>query len=80
MRTLVNENTYIKECNKSIDSMYDKSDKEYKGILFDDSIYSDDIINNIIKRLNIKYNIEIKLSRKKGRPKTGYISYSSISW
>ena len=80
LRSKVGHVTHIAGVCKSIMSMTGKPSSAPKGIALSDDVYNPNLIDRIVKSIELRGNVKLTLKKSRGRQPPGYIRYSSISW
>lgn len=80
LRSKVGHQTHIEGVCKSIMSMTGKPSSAPKGIALSDDVYNPNLIDRIVKYIELRGKLKLTLKKSRGIQPRGYIRYSSISW
>ena len=79
-RTKVGGDMYVESAQCLWGSLYDHNEHESKGVSFNKDVYTETMLNNIIRKVESETNTKIKMSKFRGRQVAGYIRFKSIRW
>jgi hypothetical protein len=86
LRSIPESSTYIQGCQRSVTTNYDRSSRKYSGLHFSHEVYDEELIRDILARvqaivtLEIASNVTIAIHKAKGKQPKGYLKFSSITW
>ena len=79
-RSIPGDPSYIEGCQRSVTTNYDGSTKQYAGLHFSHEVYSEELIGEILARVESVCDVKITTNKAKGRQPKGYIKFASITW
>jgi hypothetical protein len=79
-RTQEGHPSNVPNCQRSLMSMYDASDKGYKGILFNRETFTQETIDEMMREVERECEVTLKLTKSRGSQPSEYIRLSSVSW
>ena len=79
-RTEVGGDMYVESAQCLWGSLYDHREHKSKGVSFNKDVFTETMLNNIIRKVESETNTKIKTSKFRGRQVAGYIRFKSIRW